>query len=179
MLTDPTGAFSAVVPGPGDYLVSAEATGYFALKEQRVTVAAGENEVHLTMAPIREFADAVDVHATTNTVELDTTHHQETLSGAQLLDIPFPSSESLKNSMRILPGVVQDSRAGIHPAGGSEEQALYLLDGFNVGDPLTNTFEARLGIEAVQSMSIETGTFPAEYGKAAAAVIAVDTEDRR
>jgi Carboxypeptidase regulatory-like domain len=175
-LTDPTGAFSAAVSTPGNYLVSAEASGYFALKEQPITLAAGDNELNLTLAPIREFADAVDVHATTSTVELDTTHHQETLSGAQLLDVPFPAAESLKNAMRILPGVVQDSRAGIHPAGGSQEQALYLLDGFNVGDPLTGRFESRLGIEAVQSMSIETGSFPAEYGKAAAAVLSLDTK---
>ncbi len=175
-LTDPTGAFSAALSTPGNYFVTGEANGYFALKEQAIALAAGDNELNLTMAPIREFADAMDVHATTSTVELDTTHHQEILSGAQLLNVPFPAAQSLKNAMRILPGVVQDSRAGIHAAGGSEEQALYLLDGFNVGDALTGRFESRLGIEAVQSMAIETGNYPAEYGKAAAAVLSLDTK---
>jgi hypothetical protein len=176
VLTDPTGAFSAVFPGPGEYAVSAEATGYFALKDQAVTLAAGENELNLMLAPVREFADAVDVHATTNSVELDTTRHQETLNGAELLNIPFPAAESLKNSMRILPKVVQDSLGNIHPAGGSENQALYVLDGFDVGDPLTGRFDSRLSIESVQTMSLETGLFPAEYGKAAAGILTLDTK---
>jgi hypothetical protein len=176
LLTDPTGAFSAVFPGPGEYAVSAEATGYFVLKEQSMTLAEGENELNLTLAPIREFADAVDVHATTNSVELDTTEHQETLTGAELINIPFPANENLKNSMRILPKVIQDSIGNIHPAGGSENQALYLLDGFDVADPLTGQFNSRLSIESVQSMNLETGLFPAEYGKAAAGVLSLDTK---
>jgi len=176
LLTDPTGDFSAIFPGPGEYAVSAEATGYFALKDQSVTLITGENELNLVLNPIREFADAVDVHATTNSVELDTTRHEETLSGAELINIPFPAAESLKNSMRILPKVIQDSAGNIHPAGGSENQALYVLDGFDVGDPLTGQFNSRLSIEAVQSMSVETGLFPAEYGKAAAGVLTLNTK---
>ncbi len=176
MLSDPTGAFSVTFPATGEYAVSAEATGYFAVKNQTITVAAGDNELHLTMAPVREFADAVDVHATTNSVELDSTQHEESLSGAELLNIPFPADESLKNSMRILPKVVQDSSGSIHPAGGAENQALYVLDGFDVGDPLTGRFDSRLSIEAVQTMNVETGLFPAQYGKAAAAVLSLDTK---
>jgi hypothetical protein len=175
-LTDPTGAFSAAFPAPGAYVVSTEVTGYFALKDQPFTLAEGENELNLIMTPIREFADSVDVHATTSTVELDTAGHEETLSGAEMLNIPFPADESLKNSMRILPRVIQDSVGGIHPAGGSEDQALYLLDGFNAGDPLTGQFNTRLGIESVQSMSMQTGQFAAQYGKAAAAVLSLDTK---
>src|SRR5206468_3130758 len=113
---------------------------------------------------------------TTSTVALDTARSSEIISGTQLLEVPFPRSHDLKQSMRLLPGVVQDSSGGIHAGGGSEDQTLYLVDGFNIGDPLTGKFDARLGIEAVQSMTVETGRFSAEHGRASAAVMSIDTK---
>ena len=54
-LTDPTGAFSAALSTPGNYFVSGEANGYFALKEQAIALAAGDNELNLTMAPLSAY----------------------------------------------------------------------------------------------------------------------------
>ena len=36
--TDPTGAFTLTFPGPGDFLVSVEREGYYALKDRNVHV---------------------------------------------------------------------------------------------------------------------------------------------
>jgi hypothetical protein len=174
-LTDPTGAFELELQSPGDYVVTAELTGYYELKDKPVTIRAGDNELNLVLNPVREFSESVDVTAPSTSVELDRTTSEEHLTGAQMLDIPFPATHSLKNAMRILPGLVQDSAGGIHVNGGSENQVRYLINGFDISDPLSGKFDTRISIESVQSMEVLSGRFPAEYGKGSAGVVEVNT----
>ena len=44
------------------------------------------------------------------------------------------------------------------------------------GDPVTGKFETRISVEAVQSMKVEAGRYPAEFGKASAGVVSVETK---
>jgi hypothetical protein len=174
-ITDPTGAFRVQLHEPGNFLVDAELSGYYALKDKRVALSAGDNEINLVLNPVREFAESVDVTSGSTAVALDKTTSEEQLTGADMLNVPFPATHSLKNAMRILPGLVQDSAGGIHVNGGSEEQVRYLINGFDISDPLTGKFDTRISIESVQSMNVLSGRFPAEYGKGSAGVVEVNT----
>jgi hypothetical protein len=174
-ITDPTGNFKIRLPQPGDFLIDAELSGYYALKNKRVALRAGDNEVNLVLNPVREFAESVDVASGSTAVALDKTTSEEQLTGADMLNVPFPATHSLKNAMRILPGLVQDSAGGIHVNGGSEEQVRYLINGFDISDPLTGKFDTRISIESVQSMNVLSGRFPAEYGKGSAGIVEVNT----
>src|SRR5579884_688865 len=174
-ITDPTGAFSIRLHEPGNFLVDAELSGYYALKDKRVTLSRGENEVNLVLNPVREFSESVDVTSGSTAVALDKTTSESQLTGADMLNVPFPATHSLKNAMRILPGLVQDSAGGIHVNGGSEEQVRYLINGFDISDPLTGKFDTRISIESVQSMNVLSGRFPAEYGKGSAGIVEVNT----
>ena len=174
-LTDPTGAFHLELDAPGEYVVNAELTGYYELKDKHITLGLGDNDLKLVLNPVREFAESVDVTAPSTAVELDRTTSEEHLTGAQMLDIPFPATHNLKNAMRILPGLVQDSAGGIHVNGGSEDQVRYLINGFDISDPLTGKFDTRISVESVQSMQVLSGRFAAEYGKGSAGVVEVNT----
>jgi outer membrane receptor protein involved in Fe transport len=173
--TDKSGAFATQVPGPGAYLLNAEAVGYYTLKDRALAVVAGDHELTVTLDPVREFSDSMDVTAASGSVALDQTASEETLTGAQMIDIPFPVTQDLKAAMRALPDVVQDNSNSVHLNGGAENQTLFLLDGFNINDPLTGTFTTRLSIEGIQEMNVETGAVSAEYGKGSAGVMSVST----
>ncbi len=175
--TDPAGAFAIQLPSAGDYLLNAEALGYYNLKDRPFAVTSGEHDANITLVPVREFADSVNVTAASGSVALDQTATEQTLTGAQMLDIPFPVTHDLKNAMRALPGVVQDGTNGIHLNGGAENQTLYLLDGFNIGDPLTGNFDTRISIEGIQAMNVETGAVSSEYGKGSAGVVAINMKN--
>ena len=108
-------------------------------------------------------------------MNLDGVTSQQTVSGAELLSVPFPSSNSLKNALRIMPGVVQDAKAGVHLNGGTEEQMLFTLNGFTLNDPLTGRFESRVSVESVQSVEVVDGRLPAEFGRGSAGMVAVTT----
>ncbi|HLJ15185.1 MAG TPA: TonB-dependent receptor [Bryobacteraceae bacterium] len=174
--TDPTGAFVIELPRPGEYLVDVEHDGYFRLTGRHLTVSQGGNELRLTLNPLREVAQSVDVTASSTAVDIDTAASHESLNGNELLNIPYPTTQNLRNAMRVLPGLVQDNQGNIHLSGGAERQVLYTLDGFNVADPLTGNFDTRISVEGIQSMDVLSGAFSAQYGKGSAGVLEVHTK---
>jgi hypothetical protein len=173
--TDPAGGFNCSFPVPGEYAVRIEREGYFDLAEEPITVEYGDQEVTFVLNPLREIFESIEIKANAGSIDTQQTASTETVSGNDLIAVPYPTTNNLKNAMRIVPGVVQDPRGGIHLNGGAEEQALYTLDGFNVGDPLSGRFEARLSIEAVQTMEVSSRRYSAEYGKGSAGVFAIRT----
>lgn len=179
-LSDPTGSFVFEIWWPGDYTVVVEKTGYFRLESQfakaRLLETNPANEIHLILNRLRDVSESVNVSASRTGIEMDHTAAAQEVNGMELLSVPYPASNNLRNATRILPGVVRDSNGGMHLNGAAENQTLYTLDGFNISDPLTGKFESRLSVEAVQSMDVISGRPAAEYGKGSAGVFAVNTK---
>lgn len=173
-ITPPNGAFSFSVPS-GDYLISAQGKGYFALEGRKLTLENDTDDLHLLLSPLTEVFESVEVSAAPNAINLDNTASEQTLTGTQILNIPYPTSNDLKNALPALPGIVRDVRGNLHLNGGSSDQVFYTLDGFNVADPLTGRFESRLGVESVQAVQVSSGRQPAEFGKGSAGAIAIYT----
>lgn len=173
-MSDPTGAFAFQMPAPGEYLITAEREGFFRIKDRPVQVLEGATDLTLVLNTAREVFDSVEVSYSPKAIDFDRTLPEERLTHTQLLEIPYPSTNTLRNAMRAIPGIVQDSRGGIHLNGGAEEQILYTLDGFQINDPLTGRFESRMSMEAVRSMEV-TPLNPAEFGKGSAGTLAIKT----
>ncbi len=95
---------------------------------------------------------------------MDRVTPQTTLSSRTLYDVPFPNPNSLRSGLRMAPGVIQDTSGGIHLFGGSENQTEYSLEGFQLNDPLTGRFEARLSKEAVESVDVQPSPADAAIG---------------
>jgi hypothetical protein len=172
--SDPTGAFTVPVPQSGDYAVRVTSPGFFELNERNLHFDTGVNELTLVLNRVRENSESLKVSAISPNIEMDKSASEQRLESPELLEIPFRDS-TFQNSMRILPGVTQDNGGDIHVNGGAPDQAYYSLDGFNISDPLSGTFESRLGVEAVQSMTVSSGSVSAEYGKGTAGVVALNT----
>ncbi len=175
LVTDSAGAFGCSLAPAGDYIIDVEREGFFTLKGRPVRLGSGANDIQLVLNPLREVFESIDVNASAGTVSLDQTAPERSLHGTDILAIPYPTTNNLKNALRIIPGVVQDSMGGIHVNGAAEEQTLYTLDGFTVNDPLTGRLESRVSVEAVQSIDILGGAFAVEHGKASGGVMAVST----
>ncbi len=176
VFTDAAGVFHVELPRPGDYVFSAQLTGYYKLENRRITIMQTPGEVQLVLNRITEIAESVNVTASTTSVDLDQTYSDQQITGNDMMNIPYPVDHSLQNATRLLPGVVQDNLGGMHLNGGAQEQTLYLLDGFKIADPLSGQFSTRLSLEGVQSMDLVTGTLPAEYGDTSAGVMTVNTK---
>jgi len=172
---DPTGVFTLNLPGPGCYLVTIEKEGFFRLEHQAIELSEGRNEFSFTLNRVRELFESVDVVASLPPIDFDRASPQQSVTGTEILNAPYPNTHSLKNAMRIVPGVVQDPSGRLHQHGGDENQTLYILDGFNISDPLTGMFDTRLSVEGVQSVDVASGSYSAQYGKGSVGTISITT----
>ena len=138
--TDPTGAFSLTLPGPGDFLITVDREGYYELKDRPAHIESSQ-EVTLVINTVREVFQSVNVNAETSPLEAGQAQNQEQLSGTEVNDMPYANSHSLRNSLPLLPGVLQDATGTLHINGAGENQVLYQLNGFNITDPSPASFK--------------------------------------
>jgi hypothetical protein len=172
--SDPTGAFTLKLPAPGDYVIHVEREGYYEIKDQLLRVEASR-EITLVINSVREVFQSVNVNDRPSPVDLAQAQKEEHLTGTQVNDIPYPASHSLRNSMKLMPGVVQNSTGALHFNGSSEDQVSYLLNGFNMTDPITGGLQTRLGMEGVRSLQYWSGRYSPEFGKGSAGALAIRT----
>jgi len=174
--TDPTGGFKFSFPEEGQYFFAATETGYLPVKNLAVDVHAGMGQVDLVLNHAKEVLQSVDVNASPQAVDVEQTQSERVLSGIQIMDIPYPSTHSLREAMTLIPGQVADSTGGLHFDGGRENQTNYLLDGFNISDPLTGTLGATVSVEAVSSLDYLSGRYSPEYGQGSAGTLQIKTQ---
>lgn len=174
--TDSTGSFKLKLDSPGAYLLNASKEGYFEIKRYRFSAMESPTELLLTMNQVREVFQSLDVNGTPSPLDLDHSGTEERLSGTDINDMPFPSTDNLRNALRFMPGVAQDQEGRLHFQGGAEWQTNYMLEGFRIGDPIDGTFTARVGVEGVQSAAFLGGNYSPEYGYGSAGVLQIRTE---
>ena len=76
-----------------------------------------------------------------------------------------------------MPGVVQDRGGGLHFNGSAENQVLYVLNGFNITDPITGEFHTHLSVEGIRSLEFMSGRYSPEFGKRSAGALVIHTEN--
>lgn len=172
--TDAQGRFAVALPAEASYRMTVEREGYFPIREQTVVVVSGQ-EATLTLEPVREIRESIEVSAAPMGVDMTTSASQQGISANEIANVPYPNTNDFRQALRIVPGVVRDNRGGLHINGGAEDQVMYTLNGFNVTDPLTGRFDSRLSVESVQSVEISSGAMAAEFGKGSAGTLAVRT----
>ena len=174
--TTPSGGFQVALPGPGDYLIDAERQGYYALKNRPVQVET-KQELTLTISAVKEVFQSVDVNEQVSPVDIAQTRNEEHLTGTEVNDIPYASSHSLRESMMLMPGVLLDPGGALHFNGSQESQVQYLLNGFNITDPITNQFATLLAVEGIRELAYSSGRDSPQLGKGSAGVLAISTEN--
>ncbi|HEY3836678.1 MAG TPA: TonB-dependent receptor, partial [Bryobacteraceae bacterium] len=175
--TGPTGAFKIDLPQPGKYLVTVQRTGYFQLSERPIVVDHAGHDVTLVLNPNREIFQSVDVGESSSPVDPAQTEREQRLSGTEVNDIPYPATQSFRNSLKLIPGVIEDPAAGLHFHGGAEYQTQYTLDGFDVTDPVTGRFNTTLAVEGIRSVDVLTSRETPQYGRGSAGTMAVRIEN--
>jgi hypothetical protein len=172
-VSEPNGSFVLQLPTPGIYTFKVDREGFYVVSGRQITVpataAAGlPFELHIALQSVYEVRTTVDVRSRPGMVDMDRVTPQATLSSRALYDIPFPNQNNLRSGLRMIPGVVQDTSGGLHLFGGSEDQAQYSFEGFQLNDPLTGRFDARMSLESVQSVDVQASPAGAEMGRGAA-----------
>jgi hypothetical protein len=175
--TDDAGAFSIPNLATGEYTAHITKPGFFILEGQKFELAADSGEVSFTLNHAEELREKVDVTAPANQVETSETPQKITLTAQEIRDIPVPSSHYLQESLILLPQVLLDNQGLLHLAGSRATQVQYLLNGFEIGEPVNNSLDTRFSADAVRSAEVQTGRFGAEFAHPGAAVLSFNTPD--
>jgi hypothetical protein len=179
-ISGPDGSFAFHLLPVGDYTAEAFLLGY---RPSAGLVRVRSNrlaEVTFQLVP-ESFAGTVDVTAAVPV--MDTTQvNSEVVLDADYLAKALVGTDN-RYYHRILgqvPGVSIDAGFGgtedLSVYGSTSGENAYLVDGLNTTDPLTGSWTARINIDAVQELSLQTGGFEAEYGQATGGIVNLITK---
>jgi hypothetical protein len=177
--SDASGNFTLQLPQSAaevsEISIRASRQGYF-VYTGTVHISAQTDHVTITLNHLQEFAESIDVTYSPPAIDLEEPADKKQLDNIEILTVPYPAASDLRNSLPMLNGVVLDAVGRVHINGGATEQTNYLLDGFNVSDPATGRLEARLNIESVRTLDLDSSHFTAERGKGSAGSLDIQTK---
>jgi hypothetical protein len=174
--TDAVGEFQIPSISSDKVSISLSKPGYFRVENDVLELKPGVNEESFKLSHETELQQKVDVRSGPVQIDPDTTSHQETLVQHEVLNTPVPSSHDIQQSLLTIPNVLQDTNGRLHIAGARQGQTEILLDGFEINDPANGTFTPRLNVDAVQSATVETGGYGAQYAHGGAGILVLDTQ---
>jgi hypothetical protein len=137
---------------------------------------AESTEITVALDHENEIRSEVDVVSTPHEVIPELARHEEELVAHEIREDPIPSSHTLQNFLPAIPGVIQDNTGLLHVAGGRVEDTLYTLDGFDLNNPATGQFDARVNVDAVRTANVTTGRYDSQFANAGSGVLALQTD---
>ncbi|HVP48999.1 MAG TPA: carboxypeptidase regulatory-like domain-containing protein [Bryobacteraceae bacterium] len=172
---DDTGLFTLHLPSAGEYEVRAEQQGFFVFVGRSISFREGANQLTITMNHLSEFAESVNVVYSPPIIDPQQPDEQKQLNNVEILEVPYPASQDLRSALPMMQGVVQDAAGNLHFNGGATDQTNYALDGFHISDPYTGTLQARISIDSVRSLDLESARYSAEKGRGSAGSLDIKT----
>lgn len=115
------------------------------------------------------------VSASKDIVIKDLTSSRSVTSSAEIKELPV---ESVTGLMAIQAGIIQDADGALHVRGGRSNELGYYINGMSVADPYTTNGQGvSIANNAIQEMSVVSGTFNAEYGNAMSGIVNITTKE--
>lgn len=173
--SDRAGNFRVLLPGPGEYTIKAERLGFY-LYQGKPRAFDTASELTITLNHVQEFADKIDVTYSPPAIDPAQPAARSELDNQEIQTVPYPAPHDFRNALPLFDGVVQDNSGRPHFNGGQTNQTNYTLDGFNLSDPVTGRLDARINIDTIQSMEVQTSRFSAENGRGSAGVLDLKTK---
>ncbi len=175
--TDTAGRFTLRNIPAGDYKMEVRKEGFFEIAGRPVTLQPGANELHLTLNHAEELHQQVQVTAPANQIDPQDTAQRNTLTARDILELPTANSHILSESLVALPEITEDNSGNLHIAGARSGETQYLLDGFEIGDPVNGQLTSRFNIDAARAADVQTSGFGAGYAHSGANILSLDTPD--
>jgi hypothetical protein len=175
--TNSAGRFTLRNLSPGDYKLEVRKEGFFLLSGKELSLHAGSNDVHFTLNHVQELHEQIQVAAPSDQIDPDDTTQRTALTGQEIRDIPVPSSHVLQQSLIAMPQVVQDNQLNLHIAGARSGDTQYMLDGFEIGNPVNGALTSRFSVDATRAAEIQTGGISSAYAHSGAALLNLETTD--
>lgn len=171
-----TGEYFILNIPPGHYSIRYMMIGRRTHVQQDVVIMADfTTTVNVTLEQVSlEAGEEVVVTAERPLIQKDVTSTVKVVDAEAIVDMPVVD---FKDVLVTQAGFTTDASGGIHVRGGRTREILYMIDGIVVKDPLQGDFSGSVNQNAIQQMTVISGTFNAEYGQAMSSVVNIVTKE--
>ncbi|PJC57294.1 MAG: hypothetical protein CO025_14120, partial [Ignavibacteria bacterium CG_4_9_14_0_2_um_filter_37_13] len=175
-LADINGNFVILNVPPGVYVVTASLIGYQKTSVNNVRV----NVDFTTKLSIEITSGAIDMPAVivqgerNPLIRKDLTNPTIAINAENIAELPV---DQIADVIRLQAGVVTANDGTIHVRGGRSNEIAYSLNGISLNDPYGQSRAIGIATNAVQEVSVSTGTFSAQYGNALSGVVNYVTKE--
>ncbi|ARA93121.1 TonB-dependent receptor [Rhodothermaceae bacterium RA] len=175
-VTDADGNYIIVNVRPGEYTLQFSYIGFQSQIVEGIRVATGQTTRYdLEMREEIVEGQEIVVQAERPLVQKDLTASKKTVVAEEIEQLPV---ESFFGVLTTQAGVTTGAGGEIHIRGGRSNEVAYLVDGMSVGNPFnTNGLATGVAADAIQEMTVISGAFNAEYGKAMSGIVNLVTKE--
>ncbi len=172
--TNVNGEYVILNISPGRYNVKFSFIGYETTLMQDVSITVDQTTIlQIKLNPQTIMVDEIIVTARTPLIQKDVTSSISVITREEIEALPVATFTELLS----LQAGVTGSGSNLHVRGGRTNEVAYMIDGTIVVDPLLGGLATNITNEAIQEMSLLSGTFNAEYGNALSGVVNIVTRD--
>ena len=173
--TDLNGNYYILNIPPGTYTIKCMMIGYTIVSYTNVIVNVDFTttlDFQLSTAVIA--GEEVTVMAKKPIITKDLTSSRATISSETIFGLPV---EEIGDILELQAGIIKGSDNKIHIRGGRASEVVYLIDGISVSDPFSGDISVEVENSVVQELTVVSGTFNAEYGRAMSGIVEIVTKD--
>ncbi|HRP92601.1 MAG TPA: carboxypeptidase-like regulatory domain-containing protein, partial [Ignavibacteriaceae bacterium] len=172
--TNVNGEFVILNIPPGRYNVKFSFIGYETTLMQDVSITVDQTTLlNIELNSQAYQVDEIVVTARTPLIQKDVTSSISVITREEIDALPVSTFTELLS----LQAGVTGSGSNLHIRGGRSNEVAYMIDGTIVVDPLLGGLATDINNDAIQEMSLLSGTFNAEYGNALSGVVNIVTRD--
>lgn len=160
---------------PGAYTVIVSGVGYQKTTYTNVKVSSDFTTRLDVDLPTDVIAvETIIVQAEAPMVRKDLTSSQSNIDAETIGTLPV---ESINQILSLQAGVIEGASGELHIKGGRSSEISYTINGVSVSNPYDNTRSVQISPNAIQELSVVSGTFNAEYGNALSGIVNTITKE--
>ncbi len=174
--SDPSGQYTILNIRPGTYSVKATLIGYQSQTVVNTGVAVDyTTTINFSLTESAVEMQSVIVQGERNPlIRPDQTNPVAAISSETFQSLPVTE---ISQVVGLQAGIVVDDNGDLHVRGGRSNEISYTLNGLSINDPFNNLGSVGVATNALQEVSVSTGTFSAEYGNALSGVVNYVTKE--
>ncbi|MCH8963068.1 MAG: carboxypeptidase-like regulatory domain-containing protein, partial [Bacteroidetes bacterium] len=175
-VTDTGGHYVILNVRPGAYTLAFSYIGFQTQRLTDVRVSTGQTTRHdLRLREQVIEGQEIIVRAERPLVQKDLTASKKTFIAEEIDALPV---ESLFGLLATQAGITTGADGALHIRGGRSNEISYLVDGLSVSNPFnTNGIATRVATDAIEELTVISGAFNAEYGKAMSGIVNLVTKE--
>ena len=167
--TGADGSYIIINIEPGTYSLVFSGVGYQKKMVTNVNVSSDfTTTIDVQLSSETIGLETVVVEAQKPLVRKDLTSSQVTVDAAQISALPVENVDQL---LTLQAGIIKDVDGNIHIKGGRSSEVSYNVNGISIVNPYDNSKSVEIATNAIQELSVVSGTFNAEYGNALSGVV--------